>query len=433
MAERFNFQDAEVSGGKKHQLKQNTMKTYIYEKNVMQYYKLYLQRLERIINAELDTSSKSNFYKVMLTTGKARRKLAYVACFCLSDLLLHHYNFNYRLEVITNLTKVLCNTSRVDEFMRDICAKAIHRLFKSDTLGEASLEAINMISEFVVKKNYRVSPLVFKTFLALNLRELASDNTDNNNNQAKLVKGKGAPKKDRKLMSRKERKRAKHFGKLEKEMLEADAVESNEKRHSHKVEIHKKIFALYFRFVKRCLDVNSLSSEQEIRDFDRWYRPLFPALFQGMAQYSVFLNDVFIYELIEALLKLIQGDKLKGEQQISQCRLSSTERLCCLKTISQILTLSGNLLTIDFQVPYIILYELCTDPIVIYESMSMLLQCIDEMILKRFKQLSLKRVISLVQRLVSFINLTFLLIILLLDLFCCHFTCLAPKQLHSWL
>lgn len=369
------------------------MKTYIYEKSVLQYYKLYIQRLQRMISAELDNSSKSNFYKVMLTTGKARRKLALVACFCLTELLSRHYNFNCRTEVNRNLAKVLCNTSRADDEMREICGKAFNRLFKEDTLGEASLETINIISEFIVKQNFRVSPHVFKTFLSLNLRELASDQDSLSKSSNKSA----APKKDRKLMSRKERKRAKHFSKLEKELLEAEAVESNEKRHLHKTEIHTKLFALYFRFVKRCLDVNLLASEQEVRDFDQWYRPLFPALFQGMALFSVFLNDVYIYELINTLLKLIQGDKLKGDQQ-ARCRLSSTERLCCLKTISQILTLSGNLLTIDFQVPYVILYELCTDPTVIYESMGMLLECIDEMIIKRFKQLSLKRIVSLIQR-----------------------------------
>lgn len=369
------------------------MKTYIYEKSVLQYYKLYITRLQRMISAELDNSSESNFYKVMLTTGKARHKLALVACFCLTELLSRHYNFNCRSDVIRNLAKVLCNTSRADDEMREICGKAFNRLFKKDTLGEASLETINIISEFIVKQNFRVSPHVFKTFLSLNLRELASDQDSLGKSSNKSA----APKKDRKLMSRKERKRAKHFSKLEKELLEAEAVESSEKRHSHKTEIHTKLFALYFRFVKRCLDVNLLASDQEVRDFDQWYRPLFPALFQGMALFSVFLNDVYIYELINTLLKLIQGDKLKGDQQ-ARCRLSSTERLCCLKTISQILTLSGNLLTIDFQVPYVILYELCTDPTVIYESMAMLLECIDEMIIKRFKQLSLKRIVSLIQR-----------------------------------
>ena len=372
------------------------MKTYIYEKNLLQYYQLYIQKLARMLSAEMDTSAKSNFYKVMLTTGKARRKLAYVACFCFSELLAHHYNFNSRAEVIANLAKVLCNTSRADDFMRGIASKAFSRLFKDDTLGEATAEAINVISEMVTKQNYRVSPLVFRTFLSLNLRELAADK-DSSAIQGKDLKRQAAPKKDRKQMSRKERKRAKHFSKLEKELLEAEAVESGEKRYSHKTDIHTKLFALYFRFVKRCLEVNSLASDQEIRDFDQWYRPLFPTLFQGMAQFSVFLNDVYIYELIETLLKLVQGEKLKGQTQ-PKCRLSSTERLCCLKTISQILTLSGNLLTIDFQVPYIILYELCTDPTVIYESMAMLLECIDEMILKRFKQLSLKRVVSFIQR-----------------------------------
>lgn len=375
------------------------MNTYLYEKSVLQYYKLYIQRLQRMVSAELDNSNKYNFYKVMLTTGKARRKLALVACFCLSELLSRHYNFNCRSEVIRSLAQVLCNTSRADDEMREICGKAFNRLFKEDTLGEASLEAVNIISEFIVKQNFRVSPHVFRTFLSLNLRELASDENNNAPSFGKSAKNSAEPKKDRKMMSRKERKRAKHFSKLEKELLEAEAVESTEKRHSHKTEIHTKLFALYFRFVKRCLEVNLLASDQEVRDFDQWYRPLFPALFHGMAQYSVFLNDVYIYELINHLLKLIQGDKLNGDHQ-AKCRLSSTERLCCLKTISQILTLSGNLLTIDFQVPYIILYELCTDPTVIYESMTMLLECIDEMILKRFKQLSLKRVVSLVQRFV---------------------------------
>lgn len=387
-----------TGGGNKHQLKRDTMKSYLYEKSVLQYYKLYIQRLQRMVNAELDTSTKSNFYKVMLTTKKARSKLAYVACYCFAELLAHHYNFNCRSEVISHLAKVLCNTSRADDFMHNIAGKAFNRLFKADTLGDASLEAVTIISDLVTKQNFRVSPLVFRTLLGLNLRELATENDPKNASQ--VAKGKRAPKKDRKVMSRKERKRAKHFSKLENELLEAEAVESSEKRHSHKTDIHTKLFALYFRFVKRCLDVNVLASEQEIRDFALWYRPLFPFLFQGVAQFSVYLNDVYIYELIGYLLKLIQGDRVRGEEK-TICRLSSAERLCCLKTISQILTLSDNLLTIDFQVPYIILYELCTDPIVIYESMEMLLECIEEMILKRFKQLSLKRVVSLIQRLVA--------------------------------
>lgn len=399
LAERINFGNTSDPDGKNNRsikdqkLKRETIKTFIYEKSMIQYYKLYIDRLVRIIDSEFSPiERRSNFYRIMLKTSSAKRNLVHSACFCFSELLSSHYNFNYRSEVIRAIVRVLCNTNRSDEMMRKICFHALTNFFKVDKLGDASSEAIVIISEYVKKQNFRVSPAVFQIFISLNFQELSSENSRQLNSSS--IRSKVA-KKDRKQMSRKERKQSKHYGKLEKELLEAEAVEDRTKRYSFKLSIHKQIFELYFRFVKRCLEIDSLSNDMESNDFNQWYRPLFVPLFDGMAKHSIYLNEDYINELINMLLKMIDSESSEDRSS-----LSTNERLCCLKTITQILNQTENLLQLDYENQYSILYQICMDPSAIEHSIDMLLQCIDEMIIKRFKTCPMRRINSFIQRLI---------------------------------
>lgn len=378
----------------------------MYEKTLLQYYQLYLQRLQRIINSELapapsaKTEVRSNFYHVMLTTRKARSRLTLIACHCLSQLVQLHYNFNDRDSLIDMLAHVLCNTSRASNEMRLSVSKAFIKLFQMDTLGEASLCAVQSIQKLILKYNFRVHPIVLKTFLFLNLRELVSpSNSDLRANKS------SKPKKDRKKMSRNERKRNKHFSKLEKEMLETEAVEDRAKCYQFKMEIHKHICSIYFRFLKRCIEVTTgavSSTDGEVTDFNKWYRPLFDSLLAGVSKYSVYLNEDYIYTLIDTIRKLIQHGTEEDENSIcgTIIALSATERLHCLRTIFKITSNAGNFIQIDFEHLYRTLFELCGDPVVVNESLVPLLQCIEVMILKRIKLINVKRLLSFVQRLV---------------------------------
>lgn len=347
-------------------------------------------RIERIIKCLF--GSKSNFYQTMLTTNVARLRLALIACQCLSNMLSNHYNFNSRTKLITLICEVICNKKHATPAMRTVCGNALINLFKVDRLGEVSLEVVNVLSKLIIRNDFRVSPLVFNSFCYLELAELA-------NESAGMCKASenGGKKAKRELLSRTERKRNKKMKLLENQLLEAEAVESSQKRQTFKAEIHKKLFSIYFHYLKRCQEVAHLNSSNDESYIEQHFRPLFSFILKGVAKYSMYLNDNFVYNLIDSLRSLINIDTNTKKQIVTW--LTSTERLQTIETIFTILSSAKNLLTIDFHTLYLILFQLCSDPAVYTKSMIPLINCLKEMLLKRFKVVSLTRLISFSNRL----------------------------------
>ena len=82
---------------------------------------------------------------------------------------------------------------------------------------------VKLITQTIKSKKYKVDPTLFDTFLHLNLRDVTTADQSEVHNSKKDKKSVAA-------MSKKERKRMKGVVKLQRELREAEAVESKEKR-----------------------------------------------------------------------------------------------------------------------------------------------------------------------------------------------------------
>ena len=148
----------------------------------------------------------------------------------------------------------------------ELCCEAVKKLFKQDKLGFASLGVVKVVSGLVKGRNYNVRPEVLKVFLHLRIKEveLKKDSEDI------------APKKKfmtfkekRKHLSRMQRKWKKAEEKLERELLEAEASESKEKKLKLHTETLNIVFLTYFRILKRAQK-----------------SPLLPAVLEGLAKFA---------------------------------------------------------------------------------------------------------------------------------------------------
>ncbi|XP_038554077.1 nucleolar complex protein 3 homolog isoform X2 [Micropterus salmoides] len=161
--------------------------------------------------------------------------------------------------------------------------------------------------------------------------------------------------------------------KLEKELLEAEASDSKEKKIKLHTETLNIVFLVYFRILKK--------AQKSL---------LLPAVLEGLANFAHLINLEFFDDLLNVLQNLIQsGD------------LTNRESLHCIQTVFTILSGQGDVLNIDPLNFYSQLYRMLlrlhagapNDDIII------VLRCLDAMLTRRKKQVTLQRAMAFVKRL----------------------------------
>ncbi|XP_042364082.1 nucleolar complex protein 3 homolog [Plectropomus leopardus] len=298
---------------------------------------------------------------------RSYRGLAQVAVRCLCELLLALPHFNFHNNIIVALVPLMNDPDRQ---VSGACCDAFRKLFQQDKEGGASLAAVRVISGLVKSLNYNVRPEVLRTLLSLRIKEV----------QMKKDIEDTAPKKKfmnykekKKNLSRMQRKWKKAEEKLEKELLEAEASESKEKKIKLHTETLNIVFLIYFRILKK--------AQKSV---------LLPAVLEGLANFAHLINLEFFDDLLNVLQNLIQsGD------------LSNRESLHCIQTVFTILSGQGDVLNIDPLNFYSQLYRMLprlhagapSDDIII------VLRCLDAMLTRRKKQVTLQRAMAFVKRL----------------------------------
>uniref|UniRef100_A0A7N5JPH5 Nucleolar complex protein 3 homolog n=1 Tax=Ailuropoda melanoleuca TaxID=9646 RepID=A0A7N5JPH5_AILME len=231
--------------------------------------------------------------------------------------------------------------------LAEVASVGLKELFKQDKLGQASLGVIKVISGFVKGQNYEVRPEMLKTFLCLRIKEVeVKKDTEDINKPKKFM----TFKEKRKTLSRMQRKWKKAEEKLERELLEAEASESTERK----------------------LKLSSLIST------------LFDSRFAHL------INVEFFDDLLVVLHSVIEsGD------------LSYRESLHCVHTAFHILSGQGDVLNIDPMKFYTHLYKTLfkLHAGATNEGVRILLQCLDVMLTKRRKQVSQQRALAFIKRL----------------------------------
>ncbi|NXG90798.1 NOC3L protein, partial [Stercorarius parasiticus] len=344
-------------------VKKETQKVREFEEGLVSQYKFYLENLEQTIKDWKQRKLK----KSNVISLKAYKGLAEIAVKCLCELLVALPHFNFHNNIIVLIVPLMNDASKM---ISELCCEAVKKLFKQDKLGYASLGVVKVISGFVRGRNYDVRPEVLKVFLHLRIKEVELQK----DSEAIAPKKKFMTYKEkRKNLSRMQRKWRKAEEKLERELLEAEASESKEKKLKLHTETLNIVFVTYFRILKKAQK-----------------SPLLPAVLEGLAKFAHLINVEFFDDLVIVLHSLIaSGD------------LSYRESLHCILSAFHILSGQGDVLNIDPMKFYTHLYKTlfslhagCTN-----DDVEIVLQCLDVMFAKRRKQVSQQRALAFLKRL----------------------------------
>ncbi|KAL5114570.1 hypothetical protein ACEQ8H_007539 [Pleosporales sp. CAS-2024a] len=225
--------------------------------------------------------------------------LASVAVSCVCNLITAVPHFNFRGQLLKILIRKL-STRRVDaDFVR--CRESLEQLFESDEDGNASLEAVTMLTKMMKGKNYHFDESVLNTFLHLRLlSEFAHKASYNavDKSEDQLLSGKKLKQK-REFRTKRLRKDLKERKAIEKEFKEADAAVSHEERDRMQAETLKMVFVAYFRILKA-----------------RSPR-LMGAVLEGLARYAHLINQDFFGDILEALRDIITTAEVSAAATVS--------------------------------------------------------------------------------------------------------------------
>ncbi|XP_023082046.1 nucleolar complex protein 3 homolog isoform X3 [Piliocolobus tephrosceles] len=343
--------------------RKETQKLREFEEGLVSQYKFYLENLEQMVKDWKQRKLK----KSNVVSLKAYKGLAEVAVKSLCELLVALPHFNFHNNIIVLIVPLMNDMSKS---ISEMCCEAVKKLFKQDKLGQASLGVIKVISGFVKGRNYEVRPEMLKTFLCLRIKEVeVKKDTEDINKPKKFM----TFKEKRKSLSRMQRKWKKAEEKLERELREAEASESTEKKLKLHTETLNIVFVTYFRILKKAQR-----------------SPLLPAVLEGLAKFAHLINVEFFDDLLVVLHTLIEsGD------------LSYQESLHCVQTAFHILSGQGDVLNIDPLKFYTHLYKTLfkLHAGATNEGVEIVLQCLDVMLTKRRKQVSQQRALAFIKRL----------------------------------
>ncbi|NXJ90555.1 NOC3L protein, partial [Corythaixoides concolor] len=344
-------------------VKKETQKLREFEEGLVSQYKFYLENLEQTIKDWKQRKLK----KSNVISLKAYKGLAEIAVKCLCELLVALPHFNFHNNIIVLIVPLMNDTSKM---ISEMCFEAVKKLFKQDKLGYASLGVVKVISGLVRGRNYIVRPEVLKVFLHLRIKEveLQKDSEDIAPKKKYMTY-----KEKRKNLSRMQRKWKKAEEKLERELLEAEASESKEKKLKLHTETLNIVFVTYFRILKKAQK-----------------SPLLPAVLEGLAKFAHLINVEFFDDLLIVLHSLIaSGD------------LSYRESLHCILSAFYILSGQGDVLNIDPMKFYTHLYKTLFSLHAgrTNDDIGIVLQCLDVMFAKRRKQVSQQRALAFLKRL----------------------------------
>lgn len=342
--------------GPKQRLKKETRALIGYEETLLRYYGQYVGCLRKILARHLKRlKTQQSALRLRLSTA-----LAQVAARCVCGLLLAHPHFNLCGQLI-ELT-VHCLGSPDDKMSLMAC-QALRHLYRQDRLGESTLEAVKRTRALLKARGLQVHPRVLDPFLALRLREPRTAGQGHNIDLKKVREGLSK-------MSRKEHRQHKRMRRLEHQLRETEAEESEVRKDRLQGQILQQLLWTYAHVLKQVPQRPVL-------------KPLLRPVFRGLAQYAHLVNLDFLEDILDALGTLLN-------------LLGSRDAPGCLQAAFALLSGQGQALTIDPQRFYVALFRclLETPP----ASARSLLLCWRPMVVNRCRSLSVTRLRALCKR-----------------------------------
>ncbi|KAH6569347.1 hypothetical protein BASA50_009879 [Batrachochytrium salamandrivorans] len=357
-----------------------------YEESLLGSYQIYLQHLEDLVSNICSSDDNSS--------------IPGVALLCLCDLLKSVPHFNFRLNI---MTVVMSSLQRVKiPALIDACCDSFDDLLRGDVSGEASLDAVKLISKFA-KKTHQIRPRIIKTFLSLRLLDELQVESDGGIR-------KSHPSKKRKLhgqvpyVSKKMRKINRAHAEVDEELHEAEATVDRAERQKLHSETLKHVFLTYFRILKEAPE-----------------SPLVLPALEGLGKFSHLINIDFFNDLVAAIKKIClhhlnhinMGVELSRSLSISlQCILTVLQLLAAIKDAIKTDLLQFHTATYDMlsklatRVPSTDLASLHSNPHSDHSKIGLMLLVL-EIMFQRPQDMAINRVASFVKRLSTVaLNLT---------------------------
>lgn len=341
-------------------VRKTTLERITYETALLQQFKKYLQKLEKITSCISKKGGHRTPQKV---------KMAEVAVGCLCDILSAHPYFNYVQNIAQLLVYMLnCRYQSVRERIN----KCFREIFVDDKKFDMTLFIIRRINHLIKSKSNNVFLEVITCLLALRIKNVNLDAEKENELKQKKLE---AHRQRLLNLSKRERKRRKKLTELNKELQETKAEENKQSKHYKLTEIIKMVFTIYFRILKN--DPNS---------------KLLSACLEGLAEFAHVINLEFFSDLIEVLNNLLET----GE-------LGYREELHCIQTIFVILSGQGEVLNIDPIRFYGHLYKhlLVVNAGKNHEDSLIILRTLTDVLVKRRKNITQYRMLAFVKRILT--------------------------------
>nr|KAJ3419515.1 hypothetical protein HK105_006854 [Polyrhizophydium stewartii] len=239
----------------------------------------------------------------------------------ISNLLKSVAHFNYRVNIMTVVVGAMRKVKNPD--LLNTCCESFETLFREDETGEASLEAVRLISRFAKQANYQIRGRIIKIFLSLRLVDEL--HLPGEGAQATTKKRKA----DREHVSKKMRKINRAHAEIEKEMKEAEATVDREEREKRHSETLKQVFLVYFRILK---DVPESA--------------LVMPVLEGLGKFAHLINIDFFNDLVNAIKKICM-QHLEQASDGSDLSYRLSVSMQCILTVLQLLASVKDAIKID--------------------------------------------------------------------------------------
>lgn len=343
--------------------KKETLQLQNYEAILLQSYKQYLQKLEKMSNV---LRKKVGDTRII---NEREILLGELAVTCMGELLLIHPYFNFSVN-IANFLIPLLNNKRSS--VREKVEKYISQVFKEDKRGELSLSIVRKVNQFVKSKGHSIYADVLSILLSLRIKDVDLDKEkEEETKQKKLMSHK-----QRILsLSKRERKKNKQLEQVEKELLETKAEENKQTKQKIFTEITSLVFTIYFRILKQSPNSKILS-----------------VCLEGLAKFAHCINLDFYQDIVTVIDRLIEEDNL-----------GLREQLHCVQCVFTILSDQGTTLNIDPYRFYVHLYKNllnvhCGKTQVETE---IILRTLIQVLITRRKRITQKRLVAFVKRITT--------------------------------
>ncbi|KAF4553268.1 putative nucleolar complex-associated protein [Elsinoe fawcettii] len=289
----------------KAKLSKDVKKLRIFEQTLVSCYREYVHGLAKTIKLAAESRSEDKV------------SIASTAMACVCTLLDSVPHFNFRNDLLNVLVTKLSSRSVDKDFHR--ARQAMETLFEHEEDGNASLEAVTLLTKMFKSKDYNIHSSVLNTFLSLRLLSEYSYRASTNRIDKEDPDAAPPPKvkkSKREFRTKRERKLMREKKVIEKEMVEADAAVSHEEREKNQSEMLKLVFVAYFRILKQRTP------------------HLMGAVLEGLARYAHLINQDFFGDILESLRDLIarQVEEEEETEETGNRRDKSREALLCIVT-----------------------------------------------------------------------------------------------------